>query len=50
MKNEKMKTIKIEKLFKAKGQMHKELSKMSFEEKIDALYRLQIIAKNFKPA
>ena len=39
---------KIKELFKAKEIFHKSLAKLSFEEKIEILVRLQEIANNFR--
>jgi len=41
---------KIENLFKEKELFHKELAKLSFEEKIKKLVRLQKIAHNIHPS
>jgi len=38
----------IENIFKAKRSFHRELAKISFEEKIEILFRLQEIADNIK--
>ena len=49
MKNKRTLSIhKIEDLFEAKERFHKELAKISFEEKIDILIRLQEIANNIR--
>ena len=40
----------IEKLFKAKDLFHRELSKMSFDEKIKILVQLQKIADGVRPS
>ena len=41
---------KIENLFKEKELFHKELAKLSFEEKIKILVRLQKIAQAIQPS
>ncbi|MEE8423029.1 MAG: hypothetical protein V3S49_00655 [Thermodesulfobacteriota bacterium] len=39
---------KIEKLFQAKNLFHKEMAKLSFEEKIEILVKLQKIADDIR--
>lgn len=39
----------IEKLFQAKNLFHKEMAKLSFEEKIEILVKLQKIANDIRP-
>lgn len=38
----------IEKLFQAKNLFHKEMAKLSFEEKIEILVKLQTIANDIR--
>ena len=49
MKNRDQFKTKIENLFKEKELFHKELAKLSFEEKIKTLVRLQKIAQTIQP-
>jgi len=49
MKNRDQSRTKIENLFKEKELFHKELAKLSFEEKIKILVRLQKIAQAIQP-
>ena len=48
MKNKGILNQRIEKIFEAKRGFHRELAKISFEEKIKILFRLQEIADNIK--
>jgi len=48
MKNKRILNQRIEKIFEAKRSFHRELAKISFEEKIKILFRLQEIADNIK--
>lgn len=48
MKNKGILNQRIEKIFEAKRIIHRELAKISFEEKIEILFRLQEIADNIK--
>ena len=48
MKNKGILNQRIEKIFEAKRSIHRELAKISFEEKIEILFRLQEIADNIK--
>ena len=48
MKNKGILNQRIEKIFEAKRSIHRELAKISFEEKIEILLRLQEIADNIK--
>lgn len=50
MKNKNQSRTKIENLFKEKELFHKELAKLSFEEKIKILVRLQKIAQTIQPS
>ncbi|NOR21809.1 MAG: hypothetical protein GQ476_03835 [Candidatus Aminicenantes bacterium] len=50
MKNRNQSRTKIENLFKEKELFHKELAKLSFEEKIKILVRLQKIAQAIQPS
>lgn len=50
MKNKDQSRTKIENLFKEKELFHKELAKLSFEEKIKILVRLQKIAQAIQPS
>lgn len=50
MKNRNQSRTKIENLFKEKKLFHKELAKLSFEEKIKILVRLQKIAQAIQPS
>ncbi len=49
MRNNNFLNKKIEDLFKAKEEYHRELAKLPFEEKIKILVKLQKIAKGFHP-
>lgn len=48
MRNKGILNSKIEDIFEAKKSFHRGLAKISFEEKIEILFRLQEIADNIK--
>ena len=48
MRNKEILNPKIENIFEAKRSFHRELAKISFEEKIKILFHLQEIADNIK--
>ena len=48
MRNKGILNPKIENIFEAKRSFHRELAKISFEEKIKILFHLQEIADNIK--
>jgi hypothetical protein len=50
MKNDDTFKIRIDNLFKEKELFHKERAKLSFEEKIEILIRLQKIAQTIHPS
>jgi hypothetical protein len=50
MKNDDTFKIRIDNLFKEKELFHKERAKLSFEEKIEILIRLQNIAQTIHPS
>ena len=50
MRNKIKVPAKIEKLFQAKNLFHKEMAKLSFEEKIEILVKLQKIANDIRSA
>lgn len=50
MENKNILNPKIEDLFRAKEQFHRKLARLTFEEKIKRLVRLQNIANNIRPS